>query len=299
VKVLRTLGPAKTRKRRKSLLSAPPAGAGDWGRRLWWSARGVGLAAAVIALAAAALFGFERLPALPALSVTAVEVEGNRLVAADEVRRLSGVAAGEPLLSVSLDRVRSGVLRHPWLADAVVARRLPGSLRIRVRERVPLAVLSLGGTFALVDGEGVVLTPGLSGTGSDRYPIISGTTTPCRPGDAAFEARPALAALAALVGRGGVAADRISEVTVSTDGRILVSLTGSGTVLVMGSDDPEGQADRLARLAAAGAFDLRAAGYDLRFAGRVVRLPDRQEEQDGKQDGAKKPGKGGKANGQG
>jgi hypothetical protein len=287
VKAARTQGPARAPRRRRSLLPSAGLEPRETARRAWWAARGIALAALVLSASAAAAWMTAGAAALPALALSRVAVEGNLAVPAAEIERLAGVSPGEALLSLDLARVRQGVLRHPWVSEAAVARLLPGTLRVRVRERAPLALLSQGGRFALVAEDGVVLVESVAA--GDRYPIVSGIVSTCRAGERAEEALPALAALKALAGAGGVSYDRISEVAAAADGRILVSLTGSGTMLVMAAQDPEGQARRLARLAAAGRFDPRASGYDLRFAGRVVRLPDPEP--------GKSP-KGGKTHGQ-
>ncbi len=285
---MKVLGPVRARSRRRSALAGPRPDLRTWMVRAWWALRGVGLGVAVLACTGAALWGLEEAATSSALSLRAVEVTGNSVLPAAEVRRLAGVRTGEPLLTLDLARVRSALLRHPWVADAAVARRWPDGLLLTVRERTPAALLAQPGGFALLDGEGVVLE---TGPARDGFPIVTGLEGAALPGRAVAAAKPALAALAALA-RVGVGSDRVSEVRREGD-RLLVSLVGTGTVLVLAEEAADSQAARLARFMVSPEWDLSAAGYDLRFAGRVVRLPDREEpagEEKGKR-GSRSPGR--------
>jgi hypothetical protein len=77
-----------------------------------------------------------------------------------------------------------------------------------------------------------------------------------------------------MISSGLTGGEGISELNVS-EKRILVSLAGSGTVLVLPRENARAALARLVRLMESGFFDARAPGYDLRFEGRVVALPER------------------------
>jgi cell division protein FtsQ len=63
----------------------------------------------------------------------------------------------ETLLRVDSDAVTDRLKQNPWIADADLSRRIPSTLRIVVRERVPVAVVDTGSTFWFVEGDGRVL----------------------------------------------------------------------------------------------------------------------------------------------
>jgi cell division protein FtsQ len=111
----------------------------------------VALTGAVVGAAAWVVFSSS------VLGVSRVVVTGNGGVGADEIRRAAGVADGEPLATVNLDRVRARVAALARIEWATVSRSWPGTLRIRVRERTPIAVAPVGGRSALVDRYGVVV----------------------------------------------------------------------------------------------------------------------------------------------
>ncbi|MDP8999086.1 MAG: FtsQ-type POTRA domain-containing protein, partial [Myxococcota bacterium] len=62
----------------------------------------------------------------PRFAVTSMQIVGNERRPADAVIAESGLVMGQNVFSVDLDAVRLRILADPWMADAVVNRRLPG-----------------------------------------------------------------------------------------------------------------------------------------------------------------------------
>ena len=54
---------------------------------------------------------------------------------------------GDRLLSVDLDRVVASVKRHPWVAEATIRRKFPGTVGISVEEHLPKLLLAHRGLF--------------------------------------------------------------------------------------------------------------------------------------------------------
>lgn len=95
----------------------------------------------------------------PVLALRRVEVTG-RLVHTDaaRIRAGAGLRTGEPMLLADLGAARRRVERLPWVAEARLVRRLPGTVRIHVVERAPVAwAADAAGIPWLVDGTGRVL----------------------------------------------------------------------------------------------------------------------------------------------
>jgi cell division protein FtsQ len=242
--------------------------------RFWWVLRGALVGVACVGIVYAGYLGFEELVKTPALSVRSIQVKGCESVSTSKVLRMSGVRIGDPLLKVDLEDVRHSIVRHPRIKDALVARHLPDTLVIQVMERQPIAVIYGDDGFMMTDGEGFVLARTDSYTVG--YPLISGTEDDPLPGQMAEGSLPAIKALTRLSSSGLIGADRISEIS-SVDGKLLVSLVETGTVLVMSTDNVASDISRLGRLMEKGLFDTQSAGYDLRFDGRVVKLPERRD----------------------
>ena len=103
----------------------------------------------------------------PLLDVDHVRIVGAPRTGSAVVDSAAGVSIGSPMASVDLRAVERRVERLPWVADATVTRDWPGTVRIAVIERVPVAVTD-GPVPMLVDGEGRLLASasGVSGLAS-------------------------------------------------------------------------------------------------------------------------------------
>lgn len=93
-----------------------------------------------------------------AFDVDAVKVDGARHVDAEEVRDAAGVALGTALAFVDTDAAADRVEELPWVDEARISRRWPGTVRVEVTEHVPAAfVRRTDGAVMLVAADGAVL----------------------------------------------------------------------------------------------------------------------------------------------
>lgn len=90
------------------------------------------------------------------------EVKNVRVSGIENAPRLaiySAVLEGRTnsMLAIDLDDVRTRLMSNPWVLDVSVARRLPDTLDVSVRERKPVAVWQHQGRLSVVDLYGRVL----------------------------------------------------------------------------------------------------------------------------------------------
>jgi hypothetical protein len=161
-------------------------------RRVWWLKP-----ALVLVLAGAAWFGGGALIQLgkerwlyhiPSLALRDLPVVRDGVITAGEIRRLAGINVGRNILTVDPYTVRQQLLRHPRIEDARLELEFPGTMRLTVRERVPVARLmlpSVGGreTYLLVDDLGHVMAPFETGRAPAEIieseaalPLLTGTS---------------------------------------------------------------------------------------------------------------------------
>jgi cell division protein FtsQ len=108
----------------------------------------------------------------PLFTVRTVEVVGAAHVTADAIRALARVPGDATLIRFPADAVAERVSANPWVASVSVSRVFPSGMRIRVVERVPMAVVDAGSSMWLVDGTGsVIATPTADVSGT--VPIIT------------------------------------------------------------------------------------------------------------------------------
>ena len=95
----------------------------------------------------------------PLLDVDHVDVRGATRLTAAQVRKAAGVERGAALLLADRDAARRRVEGLSWVRSARVERLLPGTRKITVVERTPLAaaVLPDGSGYVLVSVDGEVL----------------------------------------------------------------------------------------------------------------------------------------------
>ncbi len=110
--------------------------------------------------------------------VAAIEVYGTVRLQKEEVIAASLLMPGMRIWNVSPSSTEDLVESLVWVKDARVQLVFPATVRIRITERTPMALLPEGRAFLLVDAEGVILerTEDLS---SVTLPLITGAV----PGD--------------------------------------------------------------------------------------------------------------------
>ncbi|HEU5471539.1 MAG TPA: FtsQ-type POTRA domain-containing protein [Actinophytocola sp.] len=184
-------------------------------RRRWVAA---GVLAAVLGTGYLVLF-------TPVAGVHEVEVTGLATMDAEEVRAAAAIEPGTPLARLDTEEVRDRVTRLPKVFAAEVTRSFPGTVRIAVTERTPVAVAGGG---HLVDGTG--LDYAVVARVPDGLPKL--TVDNVRPDDPATRA--AVAVLAAIPRQ---LRARVVEVTAKTPGDVRLSLSDGKVVKWGGAED--------------------------------------------------------------
>ena len=222
------------------------------------------VSAIVLLAAVGAWTTYQRVVASERLKVARVEVRGSHFLSEGEVRELLGPAVGENILALDIEALKARLRSSPWVADATVTRALPDTLRVEVRERVPLALAELERLY-LMDVDGDLVDVYGPRTGAFDLPIVRGLMR-VDPEARRDRARRAAALLGDLEELGG----EVSEVFVEPSGDLRVVLRGPGEVLLFG--DPPYRQRFLTFLSLRRELAEKAPGaehFDLRFRGRI------------------------------
>jgi len=111
-----------------------------------------------------------------------IQVEGTQRLSPQAVIAYAGLHRGVNVLSVNLSATRKRLLAHPWIAEAEIQREIPSTLRIRIREHLPAAVVDLGRKF-LLNRQGEIFKEWESSDPSDLPAIIGLTLADLRVAD--------------------------------------------------------------------------------------------------------------------
>ena len=91
------------------------------------------------------------------LTVADIKVEGRETTDRETILAALAVGLGTPILAANPTRAKEQLEALPWVRTAVIERRLPDTLYVRLVERKPLALWQHGGKLDLIDREGSVI----------------------------------------------------------------------------------------------------------------------------------------------
>jgi cell division septal protein FtsQ len=135
-------------------------------RAAWRSLVFIGVVVALVVLwrQARAILLTRWIHQIPALALRDYPITTDGVLTREEIQQTVGVTRGENVLAIDLPTVRDRLRLHPRIEDATVERVLPGTLRLNIREREPVArinVLSAQGLTVnyLLDESGHALLP--------------------------------------------------------------------------------------------------------------------------------------------
>ncbi len=115
-------------------------------------------------------------------SVRDVVVEGRRHTDKKELFAALGVGANAPILGFDPAAAHEKVLELPWVANAVIERRLPDTVYVRLTERQPLARWQHDNKVSVIDREGHEL-PAAKPEQFAQLPLVVGHDAPAQAED--------------------------------------------------------------------------------------------------------------------
>lgn len=131
------------------------------------------LAGLVLLVSVVLLGGWCLISSSRAFAVSRVEVLGTKLLSRLEVLRVAQVGADSNLLALPVGKIQTRLRDILWVREASLERRLPGSLRITIREREPLVLALVEGRLFYLDRELKPLAPA-GGRLERDLPVLSG-----------------------------------------------------------------------------------------------------------------------------
>jgi cell division protein FtsQ len=172
----------------------------------------VKLALIVVSVPSAAYGGwrlYKELLVNPRLEIKKINVDGSSRVSVDEIVRLSNIEEGQNILSVDLSLGASVIEAHPWIATASIARHIPDTINIKVKERKALSLVSMDSLY-VADEDGVLFKKYSPEDALDLI-LITGLGTDPAEGGYALDAE-MLELIEYFAGREGLNLNDLSEI---------------------------------------------------------------------------------------
>lgn len=192
------------------------------------------------------------------LRVADIRVEGRATTDRATILAALGAGPGSPILAVDPVRAQRRLAALPWVSSALVERRLPDTLYVRLVERRPLALWQHDGKVQLIDGTGSVIPV----SPLDRFaklPLVVGS-----------DAAPHAASLLAMLAKEPDLASRVTAAVRVGGRRWTLRIDGRIDVLLPADDDAAAWAT-LAHLERSSAIlERQVEAIDLRLPDRLV-----------------------------
>ena len=113
-----------------------------------------------------------------------ITVEGSQRYSKETILKQAGLKLHDNILSLNLNTLRYRLMARPWIAGAEIERELPDVIHIRVKERVPVAIVDLNrparlagegveGRLFYLDEEGEIFKP-VESSDKVRVPVVTG-----------------------------------------------------------------------------------------------------------------------------
>lgn len=171
-------------------------------------------------------------------------VQGNRISKTEEIERALNRFIGKKMNEVSLSDIVDTLQSMPYIRKVIATKELPDAVRLRVQERRPIAIATVGKTLRLIDEAGFVMSKSESVLESTRLPLLTGFTKMVRDSmntisklDSAETAN-ALSFCKALM-ETKYAKMLVSEVRIASDNQLHVFTAESEAKVIFGNDDHE------------------------------------------------------------
>ena len=195
---------------------------------------------------AAVLWGLSALWRAPLFPVKAVEITGASRLTTQSVLASAAVPADATLPKLPKSQILARLTANPWVAEASLTRTLPGTVKIAIVERTPVALVDAGGAeLWLISSDGHWL-----GRRSEEDTIVVPTVREA-PGAVpiagkATSSKELRNALAVITGLSPELRGRVKTVSASTVDKTALTLADSIQVFV-GSADQIAKKDQLVR----------------------------------------------------
>lgn len=107
------------------------------------------------------------------LNLQFIQVRGRAHTPTDILVTATDLRLGDPILGINIDEVHKRISAIGWVEDVIVERRMPSTVRISIRERLPMGLLQTADGHQLIDVHGVIIK-GAKASDFTHLPVVAG-----------------------------------------------------------------------------------------------------------------------------
>ena len=107
------------------------------------------------------------------LNLQFIQVRGRAHTPTDILVTATDLRLGDPILGINIDEVHKRISAIGWVEDVIVERRMPSTVRISIRERLPMGLLQTADGHQLIDAHGVIIK-GAKASEFTHLPVVAG-----------------------------------------------------------------------------------------------------------------------------
>ncbi len=231
--------------------------------------RALAIARNVVFVAAVALFGlwlYRHTQSDARFAVKHIEIAGFVHTPRSAIESIARNYVGANLFRIDIDRVQRDLDSISWIRRISIEKKLPDTLRIKITERTPAALLETGGAIRYVDDTGTVIADLSPSVGDKDLPLITNAAGP--------ELERTMALLASLRQSDPALYSRIAQLQPVAPRGFAIFDRGLGAYVYANAEDIAPKWRQLYAIAEAEQFGHAGIEYaDLRFGGRIIVKP--------------------------
>lgn len=200
---------------------------------------------------------------------------GNKHISENELKTISGITRNaegslNDMLNISAKSIKTNLMKSPWITNVIIRKDFPDTLKIKVFETKPFAILEMKGKPFLID-EGGRLLEELKGEAIPFLPVI--LADPFKNKDSFTEA----INLAKVLRDKDIAKERNRVEIIANRDKESMSVLIDGVLIKVGFGNYDEKIERLFELEDEIRKKAQAVEYiDLRFSDNVIVKPVRE-----------------------
>ena len=109
----------------------------------------------VLGVSAAFIFGYDVLTQSDYFNIKQIDIQGAHRLSKQEISDHAHLKKGINIFSINLPLAEKRLLNHPWISEAEIDLKPPGSIHIKVKEHQPLAFIHLDRMY-VINQDGVI-----------------------------------------------------------------------------------------------------------------------------------------------